>query len=179
MVTTATVEAFSVTEAVAKVDEIHKAFGTDVEIDLAILADDKKSEIVGDVIKKVTKAVEKSADLGYAFPWLKGTQEETKMLGKVGTIEFNIITDMTKLPQRVASAASAMETAEITGASYKPIVYVGTQPVRGTNYWFIAEKTLITNPPKKVLVTIAVNEFQGKFEIVPKTIHEIKFENAE
>ena len=175
-VVTATVEANSVTEAVAKVDEIHKAFGNDVEIDLAILADDKKSEIVGDVIKKVTKAVEKSADLGYAFPWLKGTQEETKM---VGAIEFNIITDMTKLPQRVASAASAMGTAEITGASYKPIVYVGTQPVRGTNYWFIAEQTLITNPPKKVLVTIAVNEFQGKFEIVPKTIHEIKFENAE
>ena len=163
MVTTATVEAFSVTEAVAKVDEIHKAFGNDVEIDLAILADETIDE-------------RDAKRLSYAFPWLKGTQEETKM---VGAIEFNIITDMTKLPQRVASAASAMETAEITGASYKPVMYVGTQPVRGTNYWFIAEKTLITNPPKKSLVTIAVNEFQGKFEIVPKTIHEIKFENAE
>ncbi|MBR0059911.1 MAG: hypothetical protein IJP68_00380 [Selenomonadaceae bacterium] len=158
-VVTATIEANSVTEAVAKVDEIHKAFGNDVEIDLAILADNKDAEV-----------------LGYAFPWLKGTQEEIKM---AGAIEFNIITDMTKLPQKVASAASAMETAEITGASYKPIMYAGTQPVRGTNYWFIAEQTLITNPPKKALVTIAVNEFQGKFEIVPKTIHEIKFENAE
>lgn len=163
-VTTATVEANSVAEAVAKVDEIHKAFGTGVEIDLEILADKTIDE-------------RDAERLGYAFPWLKGTQEVNIMA--TGAIEFNIITDMTKLPQRVASAASAMETAEITGASYKPIMYAGTQPVRGTNYWFIAEKTLVTNPPKKSLVTIAVNEFQGKFEIVPKTIHEIKFENAE
>ena len=158
MVTTATVEAFSVTEAVAKVDEIHKAFGNDVEIDLAILTDDKDTE-----------------KLDYAFPWLKGAQEETNMLGKVGTIEFNIITDMTKLPQRVASAASAVEYTELVGASYKPIAYVGKQPTRGTNYWFIAEETLITHPPQKKIVTLAVNEFQGAFALVGKSIHEVEF----
>lgn len=83
-----------------------------------------------------------------------------------GAIEFNIITDMTKLPQRVASAASAIETAELTGASYNPIMYVGAQIVRGVNYWFICEQTLITAHPKKKIVKLAVNEFQGKFELV-------------
>ena len=150
MVTTATVEANSVTEAVAKVDAIHKAFGKDVEIDLLILADETDDD--------------KAARLGYSFTWLKNkAQEETTM---TGAIEFNIITDMTKLPQKVASAASAIETAELTGASYKPLIYVGTQVVRGVNYWFICQVTTVTAQPKKKIVKLAVNEFQGKFELV-------------
>ena len=154
MVTTATVEANSVAEAVAKVDAIHKAFGNDVEIDLAILADETDDD--------------KAARLGYAFTWLKNkAQEETTM---TGAIEFNIITDMTKLPQKVASAASAIETAELTGASYKPLMYVGTQVVRGVNYWFICEQTLVTARPEKHIVKLAVNEFQGKFELVGNKI---------
>lgn len=160
MVTTATVEAFSVAEAVEKVDAIHKAFGGNVDIDLTIRADDKDKE-----------------KLGYSFPWLKNNnaQEETAMGRNVGAIEFNIITDMTKLPQKVASAAAAVEYTELVGASYKPLVYVGKQITRGTNYWFIAEETLVTHPPQKKLVTLAVNEFQGTFALVNKSIHEIEF----
>ena len=157
MVTTATVEANSVAEAVTKVDAIHKAFGNDVEIDLAILADTNVAE-------DTAKA------LGYAFNWLKNNaQEETKM---TDGIEFNIITDMTKPPQKVASAASAIETAELTGASYKPLMYVGTQAydgtrtIRGVNHWFICQVTTVTAQPKKKIVKLAVNEFQGKFELV-------------
>ena len=93
----------------------------------------------------------------------------------VGAIEFNIITDMTKLPQKIASAASAIENAGLMGASYKPILFVGTQTVRGINYWFFAEQTLVTNPPVKRIVKLAVNEFQGKFEIAEKTIKVINF----
>ena len=157
MVTTATVEAYSVKEAAAKVDEIYKIFGSDVEIDLSILAGDAGDE-------------ENSAGLGYSFTWLKnkqGKQEETNM---VGAIEFNVITDMTKLPQKVASAASAIETAGLVGASYKPIVFCGTQLVRGTNYLFIAEQTLVTATPTKRVVSLKVNEFQGKFELVKDSI---------
>ena len=93
-----------------------------------------------------------------------------------GAIKFTDFAGIGDQPQKIASAASAIETAELMGASYKPILYCGTQPVRGTNYWFIAEQTRITNPPKKALVTIAVNEFQGNFEVVNGSIHEIKFE---
>lgn len=158
MVTTATVEANSVTEAVAKVDAIHKAFGKDVEIDLAILADE-------------TDDARDAKALGYAFTWLKNkAQEETT---KTGAIEFNIITDMTKLPQKAASAASAIETAEIVGASYKPLIYVGTQATRGVNHWFICEKTLVTARPEKHIVKLPVNEFQGKFELVGNKIETI------
>ena len=159
MVTTATVKANSVAEAVTKVDAIHKAFGNDVEINLEILADTN-------VVESTAKA------LGYAFNWLKSNtaQEEMKM---VGAIEFNIITDMTKLPQKAASAASAIETAELTGASYKPLMYVGTQIVRGVNHWFICEQTLVTVRPEKHIVKLAVNEFQGKFELVGNKIKTI------
>ena len=159
MVTMATVEAFSVAEAVAKVDEIHKAFGMNIDIDITILAD-----------------ADNAGSLSYAFPWLKNKSlEETNMAEKTGAIEFNIITDMTKLPQKIASAAAAIENAGLMGASYKPILFVGTQTVRGINYWFFAEQTLVTNPPQKRIVKLAVNEFQGKFEIAEKTIKVINF----
>lgn len=164
MVTTATVDAYSVEEAAAKVDAIHKAFGTNVDIDLTILADETADE-------------QAAKTLSYAFNWLKSkAQEETNM---TGAIEYNIITDMTKLPQRIASAASAIETAEITGASYKPLMYVGAQVVRGTNHWFICEQTLVTAHPEKHIVTLAVNEFQGLFALVGKSIHRIDFEISE
>ena len=89
------------------------------------------------------------------------------MLGK---INFNIITDLTKLPQKVASAMSEIENPEVVGASYKAVMYVGDQLVRGINYWFIAEQTLTTRDFDKHLVLIAVNEFENKFEIVPSSI---------
>ena len=165
MVTTATIEANSVEEAVAKVDAIHKAFGSNVDIDLNILADETIDE----------RDVEK---LGYAFNWLKNkAQEETNMAGKTGAIEYDIITDMTKLPQKIASSASVIENAGLVGASYKPIIYFGAQVVHGVKYWFFAEQTLITNPPQKRIVKMAVIEVQGKFEIVKdsiKVIHNIE-----
>ena len=166
MVTTATVDAYSVEEAVAKVDAIHKAFGSNVDIDLNILADETIDE----------RDVEK---LGYAFNWLKNNkaQEETNMADKTGAIEFNVITDMTQLPQRIASASATIENAGLVEASYKPIIYFGAQVVHGVKYWFFAEQTLITNPPKKRIVKMAVIEVQGKFEIVKdsiKVIHNIE-----
>lgn len=165
MVTTATIEANSVTEAVAKVDAIHKAFGSNVDIDLTILADD-------------TAGKPDAKTLGYAFNWLKNkAQEETNMAGKTGAIEYDVITDMTQLPQKIASAASVIENAGLVGASYKPIIYFGAQITRGVNYCFFAEQTLITNPPKKNIVKMKVNEFQGEFAIVKdsiKVIHNIE-----
>lgn len=158
MVTTATVDAYSVEEAVAKVDAIHKAFGSNVDIDLNILADE-------------TEAEKKESRVGYSFNWLKNNKQEGTNM--VGAIEYNIITDMTQLPQRIASAAAAIETAEFTGASYKPLMYIGAQPVRGTNYWFICEQTLVTAHHEKHIVKLAVNEFQGFCELVLNSVERI------
>lgn len=87
----------------------------------------------------------------------------------LGAIQFENFEGLTEMPQRAASAWAAVN-AGIVGASYKPLVFVGTQVVKGVNYWFIAEQTLITNPPVKHIVKIAVNEFNGVYAVVPNSI---------
>lgn len=88
----------------------------------------------------------------------------------LGGISLNIITDLTKLPQKVASAASVVEDPEMTGASYKVLMYAGESAVKGTNYHFIAEQTLMIREPVKHIVKIAVNEYKGRYEIVKGSI---------
>ena len=88
----------------------------------------------------------------------------------LGAIQFENFEGLTKMPQKAASAWSAIGGGGLAGASYKPLVYVGQQVARGTNHWFIAEQTLTTNPPVKHIVTIAINEFNGVFAVVPDSI---------
>ena len=76
---------------------------------------------------------------------------------------------LTKMPQKAASAWVAIEGG-IVGAGYKPLVYVGTQVVKGVNHWFIAEQTLITAEPERHIVKLAVNEFNDEYKIVPHSI---------
>ena len=89
------------------------------------------------------------------------------MLGKIDFEEFKGLTSM---PQKAASAWSALETSGMTGSSYKPLLYIGTQQVHGTNFWFIAEQTLVTATPIRRIVTIAINECDGMYSIVPSSI---------
>ena len=92
---------------------------------------------------------------------------------KLGGNEFNITTNLTKLPQKVASALATLENSGIVGAGYKGLIYVGKQTVKGVNYWFIAEQTLITREPETHIVKIAVNDFKGKMEIAAGSIERI------
>ena len=85
------------------------------------------------------------------------------MLGK---IEIENFTGLTTMPQKAASAWSAIETSGLVGATFKPLLYCGKQLVRGTNHLFIAEETLATLGATKRIVAIVVNEFNGTFEIV-------------
>lgn len=87
-----------------------------------------------------------------------------------GKIEFTNFESPTKMPQKVASACSALETAGLVGAKYKPLLFIGEQVSKGTNYWFIAEQTLVTANPVRHIVTIAINEFNGVYAIVPSSI---------
>ena len=92
-------------------------------------------------------------------------------MGKLlGGISIEIITDLTKLPQNVASAMSTLENAEIVGASYKALIYLGRQVVKGMNHYFIAEQTLMTAGLDKHIVIIAVNEYNGEYEVVLKDV---------
>ena len=94
-------------------------------------------------------------NLEYAFTWLTGegnkifdlVQQQVQAANPIlGAIEFEIY-DCTKgtMPQKYQSAWSAIEG--IVGASYTPCMTVGKQQAKGTNYWFIAEQTLITKTP--------------------------------
>ena len=83
------------------------------------------------------------------------------MLGK---IQFENFAGLHSMPQDYASAWTA--TGELVGASYKPLLTLGKQVVKGTNYYYLAEQTLITNPPLRRIVLVVVNEFAGKYELV-------------
>ncbi len=85
-------------------------------------------------------------------------------MAKLGGFEFEEFKGLTKMPQRAVSAWAKVE--ELVGASYKPLLYCGKQVVRGLNHLFIAEQTLITADQRKRIVTVVVNEFNGKFEVV-------------
>ena len=91
------------------------------------------------------------------------------MLGK---IEFDNFEGLGAMPQKAASVWSSVDGG-LCGASYKPLLFIGEQVAKGTNYWFIAEQTLITNPPVKHIVTIAINEFNSVYAIVPDSINVI------
>ena len=89
-----------------------------------------------------------------------------------GKIEFENFEGLNAMPQKAASAWSAADNG-LCGASYKPLLYIGEQVAKGTNYWFIAEQTLITNQTVKHIVTIAINEYNGVYAIVPSSIEVI------
>lgn len=89
------------------------------------------------------------------------------MFGKIQLENF----DACKLPQKAASAWSAVE--DLIGATYKPLVYLGEQIVNGTNYYFIAEQTLMTNPLIRRVIKFAIYEHGGEYQLVDESITEI------
>ena len=117
--------------------------------------------------------------LDYAFSWLSaengnGIFEAVKAQMQaanpiLGAIEFEFY-DCTKgnMPQKYQSAWTAAEG--LTGASYKPLMTVGKQQAKGTNYWFIAEQTMATRTPETHIVTLAINEFGGNYTPVNGSI---------
>lgn len=89
-----------------------------------------------------------------------------------GGIELAEQKGLTALPQRAASAWSAGING-ICGADYKPLVFVGTQVVKGVNYWFIAEQKLTTRTGERHIVKLAINEFQNVYTLVNGSIERI------
>ena len=63
---------------------------------------------------------------------------------------------MTEFPQDGATAWYAI--GEYTGLSYKPLMYLGGQPVRGVNCIFIAQQTLVLARPERHIVLVTINE---------------------
>ena len=82
-----------------------------------------------------------------------------------GAIELEQFEGLTSMPQDYASAWHSLMD-DLIGASYKPLLCLGKQIVNGVHYFFIAEQTLITNPPVRRVVKIVITQFGNRYEIV-------------
>ena len=85
-----------------------------------------------------------------------------------GQIELENFTALTEMPQKAASAWSEVD--RLVGASFKPILYLGTQVVHGVNHWFLAERTIVALNSDRRLVKLAINELNGKFKFVSNSV---------
>ena len=70
-----------------------------------------------------------------------------------------------KLPQELASAFTALYGTKLGGA-YKPLYYVGTQVVNGTNHMLIVERTMLVSGGKEVkdFAVVVINIPAGDFK---------------
>lgn len=89
------------------------------------------------------------------------------MFGKIQLEQF----DACKLPQKAASAWSAV--ANLVGATYKPLIYLGEQTVHGTNFYFVAEEILMTHPLIRRVIRLTIHESDGKYRLLDESITEI------
>lgn len=88
-----------------------------------------------------------------------------------GAFELENFEGLKNMPQGATSAWSAVEN--LVGCGYKPLLYVGKQVARGTDYLFVAEQTVVTNPPVRRVISMIINEFQGKYDLVEESIQVI------
>lgn len=85
-----------------------------------------------------------------------------------GKIELEQFEGLEFMPEDYALAWQGLEG--IVGAQYKPLLCLGKQIVRGVNYYFLAEQTIITHPISRRVVTLIINEFQGNYTLVHDSV---------
>ena len=73
----------------------------------------------------------------------------------LGSWEVKVAVD--SVPQKVATAIGELSE-QLIGAEYKPIAYLGSQVVNGTNHAVLAEQTILTGKDTKNVVVLIFNE---------------------
>lgn len=73
----------------------------------------------------------------------------------LGSWEVKVAVDA--VPQKVATAIGELSE-QLIGAEYKPIAYLGSQVVNGTNHAVLAEQTILTGKDTKNVVILIFNE---------------------
>lgn len=87
-----------------------------------------------------------------------------------GKIQLEDFAGLSQMPQKYISAWQAA-TADLVGVKYKPLLFCGTQIVKGVNFWFIAEQSFaVAGNDERRIVKFAINEFDGNYEIVKDSI---------
>ena len=87
-----------------------------------------------------------------------------------GQIQLENFIDDGRLPQKVATIWSGVDWTGLTGAGYKPLLYLGAQPVKGILHWFIAEETLLTYPATRRIVKLAIWQQGDEYEVLGDSI---------
>lgn len=88
-----------------------------------------------------------------------------------GDIQLENFKGLTSMPQKAASAWGAVE--KLIGAKYVPLLYLGSQIVKGVNYYFVAEQTIMNQNQDRNIVILCVNESGGKYVVVPHSVQKI------
>ncbi len=88
------------------------------------------------------------------------------MLNNLGAFTVIAQKGATSMPQKAVLAWDKAFEEGFTGA-------IGKQIAKGTNRLFIAEQTLTTEKMERHIVTILINEFEGKYTIVKDSIERI------
>ena len=88
---------------------------------------------------------------------------EHSMQGE-GAKVVNIIESEELVPE-VQAAFSTVEKG-LVGVSYKPVMYIGSQVVRGVNHFIVCEAKTIYPGAQPYAVVLCVNIFEGKTSLV-------------
>lgn len=91
---------------------------------------------------------------------------------KLGGIQLETFEGLRRMPQKAASAWTGA-TVDLVGAGYKPLIYLGYQIVKGVNYYFIAEQTMMTANMDRRIIKMAINEFGTNYKILGDSIEVI------
>lgn len=70
---------------------------------------------------------------------------------------WNVKVTVDGMPQKVATAIGELAE-QLIGCEYKPIAYLGSQVVNGTNHAVLAEQTVLTGKDTKNVVVLIFNE---------------------
>ena len=84
---------------------------------------------------------------------------------------WNVNVSIGAMPEKVATAVSALD--EMVGVVYKPIAYLGTQVVNGTNHAVLCEQTVLTGKDTKNVVVAIFNENPGDLKLTLVAIERI------
>jgi hypothetical protein len=70
-----------------------------------------------------------------------------------------------ELPAEVKDAFDAA-VGPLHGVNYTPLLYIGSQVVKGINYYVLCEATVVYPDAVPTAVVVGVNAFEGKYSVV-------------
>ena len=85
---------------------------------------------------------------------------------RFGQIKLAQFAGAANIPQKPQSAwtGAGLDDPEMTGAKFKPLLFAAEQDVHGTNYFYIAERTIIYKYEIRNLVLLVITERDGEYE---------------